>query len=83
MKNPRYPPQQQEEQEEEQQEQKSGLAHWAFVKANKYASMQKGPSFPGRLSHSIFCQFLTKITIPVHGEISLFWYPGNAGYSTN
>ena len=36
MKNPRSPPQQQEEeQEQEEQEQKSGLAHWAFVKANK------------------------------------------------
>ena len=31
MKNPRSPPQQQ--QQEEQEEQKSGLAHWAFVKA--------------------------------------------------
>ena len=29
MKNPRSPPQQQQE------EQKSGVAHWAFVKANK------------------------------------------------
>ena len=29
MKNPRSPPQQQQQQEE----QKSGVAHWAFVKA--------------------------------------------------
>ena len=37
MKNPRSPPQQQqEEQQEEQEEQKSGVAHWAFVKANNY-----------------------------------------------
>ena len=35
MKNPRSPPQQQEEQEQEEEEQKSGLAHWAFVKAKK------------------------------------------------
>ena len=33
MKNPRSPPQQQQQQQ--QQEQKSGVAHWAFVKANK------------------------------------------------
>ena len=34
MKNPRSPPQQQQQQQQQQQEeQKSGVAHWAFVKA--------------------------------------------------
>ena len=34
MKNPRSPPQQQQQQEE----QKSGVAHWALVKANNIFS---------------------------------------------
>ena len=33
MKNPRSPPQQQQQQQQKQEEQKSGVAHWAFVKA--------------------------------------------------